>query len=242
MYLHIPALLALYPFTFSSLQKIMDRGICEMRSAHRQITDHRRLRRDHRHLPITPPSSSLLSLVVFLFLFSTAPEICHAQCTSSLGCFPPVGNLAIGRTIITDSQCSSGDTFCIPGTTDCSNTCDPSLHSIASINDGNNGTSWISSIGLSDSSNATLQLDFLQPVLFEEMSMLWKSSRPRAMMLERSQDGGLSWEAYRYYSSSCLTDFGLMPMNTFRTEPFPTTDAICTPSQSAISPNTNGMV
>ena len=177
--------------------------------------------------------SNVLAVSLFLLVLSQTPTTSHAQCSTTVGCFPPVRNLAIGRTIDSDSQCSDGGSFCIYGTTDCSNTCNPSFHSTASINDENTGTAWISAIG-ANSSSATLQLNFEEPVLFEGMSILWVSRPPRSMVLERSHDNGLSWEVYRYYSSSCLSDFEMIPINTLPSVPFPSTVAVCTPSQSFI--------
>ena len=194
---------------------------------------HTRLLR-HRH----NRQLTLLSkiLVIFLLLLVSRPTASNAQCSDTEGCFPPIGNLAIGRTVVTDSECTAGATFCIHGTTDCSNVCNSLIHSITSVNDGNNGTAWISAIG-HDSSNATLQLDFEEPILFEEMSVLWKSPRPQSMVLERSNDNAVTWEVYRYYSASCQEDFGMMPVNTVPATQFSSTDAICTPSQSAIFNN-----
>ena len=182
--------------------------------------------------------SNTLSILLFFISISLIPAVSHAQCSSTVGCFPPIGNLATGRTIQTDSQCSDGDNFCIHGTTDCSNACNPSIHSIDSINDGNTGTAWISTIGPSGT-NATLQLDFVEPVLFDRMSILWKSPRPRSMVLERSHDHGVSWLVYRYYSSSCQTDFQLMPMITVPSIQLSSTAPICTASQSSILGSTN---
>lgn len=181
-------------------------------------------------------SNTLAILALLLMLY---PTVSHSQCTED--CFPPIGNLATGRTVRTNSECSAGDSFCIHGTSDCNNTCNPSLHSIASINDGNNGTAWISTIG-PNSTQTTLQLDFEAPILFYSMNMLWKSTRPRSMVLERSSDNGSNWVPYRYYSNSCLNDFALMPEETIPGTTFNSTDAICTAGQSAIFPNTNGMV
>ena len=215
-------------------QTRMDRGICK---THTHLL---RLQRSRQQQTLPSHPLAILSLLLLVFLCQ-APTLCQAQCSDSVGCFPSLGNLARGRTVETDSQCSDGDFFCLQGTTDCSNSCRSSSHSASSINDGNNGTAWISSIGSASSSNATLQLDFQEPVLFEEMTLLWKSSRPRSMVLERSRDRGLTWEVYRYYSTSCETDFGLEPMNMVPQD-ITSTDAICTASQSTLFPNTNAEV
>lgn len=190
-----------------------------------------------RHRRQTTLLSNTLAILAFLLVLY--PPVSHSQCIED--CFPPIGNLATGRTVQTNSQCSAGDSFCIHGTSDCNNTCNPSLYSIASINDGNNGTAWISTIG-PNGTQTTLQLDFEAPILFYSMNMLWKSTRPRSMVLERSSDNGFNWEAYRYYSSSCLSDFALMPEEAIPGTNFNSTDAICTAGQSAIIPNTNGEV
>ena len=180
--------------------------------------------------------SNTLAICLLFLVFH--PIVSHAQCNNTIGCFPPIGNLANGRTVQTDSDCSAGENFCLHGTTDCSNVCSPSTHSIASVNDGNTGTAWISTIG-PNGTIATLQLNFEVPVLFDSMVMLWKSTRPRSMVLERSNDGGTTWEAYRFYSNSCQNDFAIMPETTFE---FSSTDAICIGRESAVLPNTNAEV
>ena len=181
---------------------------------------------------------TLLSKLLFIFFFFLVshPTASDAQCSNTEGCFPPIGNLAIGRTVVTDSECSAGATFCIHGTTDCSNVCNSLIHSISSVSDGNSGTAWISTIG-PGGTNATLQLNFEEPVLFDRTSILWKSPRPQSMVLERSNDDAVTWEVYRYYSTSCQEDFEMTPVNTIPTTQFFSTDAICTPSQSAIFNN-----
>ena len=199
---------------------------------------HVHLLRLQRSRQMTLLSNTLLLVCLFFLIL---PSASHAQCSSTLGCFPPLGNLATGRTVQTDSECSSGDQYCIYNTADCSNTCDSSLNSIASINDGNNGTAWISTIG-PNSTDVTLQLDFESPVMFDSMSMLWESVRPQSMVLERSSDGGTTWLAYRFYSASCQTTFAEMPVATFPGVEFTSTDAICTGSESSINPTPNGEV
>ena len=213
----------------------MDRSVCRM---HTQLL--RNLQRSRKRSLSSTNSLGTLSLLL-LVLLSHSPSLSLAQCTSTAGCFPSLGSLALGRTVLTDSQCTDGDSFCLPETTDCSNNCRSSSHSVDSINDGNNGTAWISSIG-SSSSSVTLQLDFQEPVLFVEMVLLWKSSRPRAMVLEKSRNRGDTWEVYRYYSTSCLSDFGLTPMETYPSVQFFSTVAICTASQSTLFPSTNAEV
>ena len=203
---------------------------------HAHVLRHRRSRQRVALL------SNSLAFFLFFIAISHAPTLSRAQCsTTTVGCYPPVANLAIGRTLQTDSQCSENDTFCTQGTPDCSNVCRTSINSIASINDDSTDTMWISDIGTGNH-NVTLQLDFQEPVLFDRMRMIWGSSRPLSMVLERSVDGGASWEAYRFYSTSCMSNFQMVPLNTFPPVEFPSTTAVCTASQSALLPYTDGEV
>ena len=181
-------------------------------------------------------SSRILLFLSILVL----PIHSNAQCTSSSGCFPQPGNLATSRTIQTDSECSSNDTYCIYNTLNCF-LCNSSS-STENINDGNPSTAWISEIG--PSSNTTmLRLDFEAPVLFDSMTMRWNSVRPQSMVLERSHDNGDTWVPYRYYSASCRSRFMREHQDTLTPElVFNSTDAVCTQSQWQISPPTGAEV
>ena len=207
----------------------LNTGICKM---HAQLLT----RRNKRQLT-SLPQTILLSFLFLLLL----PSSSSAQCSSTAGCFPPIGNLATGRTVHTDSVCSFDDQFCISNSQDCF-ACNPnSTHSISNINDGNNGTAWISVIG-PNSIEASLRLDFESPVLFDSMTMLWKSVRPQSMVLERSRDGGSTWLPYRFYSASCVATFMEPQQNVFPGVQFNSTDAICTASESQLNPASNGEV
>ena len=185
------------------------------------------------------PSAQLCSVLLLLFLH--IPSASNAQCSGTSGCFPPTGNLATGRTVQVDSTCSSGTQFCISNSQDCF-ACDAdSTHSISNINDGNNGTAWISTIG-PNSTHTTVLLSFESPVLFNSMTILWKSVRPQSMVLERSRDGGSTWLAYRFYSASCMATFMETQQNVFPGVQFNSIDAICTASESQLNPTSNGEV
>ena len=176
--------------------------------------------------------------ILMLFMLS---NLCTGQLQCSeqeAGCFPPVGNLAIGRTISASSTCEFNSTFCISGPGNGCSFCEPNVtHSSLNINDNSNGTVWISEIG---SDNVTLQIDFEAPVLFERMTMVWASPRPESMVLERSNDNGQSWLAYRYYSASCNSFFMLEDV-LFETN-FSNTEPRCSSTQSNFSPTTGGVV
>lgn len=39
--------------------------------------------------------------------------------------------------------------------------------------------------------------------------MVFKSPRPAAMVLDRSQDFGKTWKPYKYFATNCSATFGL---------------------------------
>lgn len=199
--------------------------------------------RIHCHLLSRKKSQRLLSIWTILILLSF-PVIVRGQiCTIDAGCFPPIGNLALGRTINASSTCIQGSQYCIFGTPgpDCF-TCEPNgLFSPTSLSDNNNGSFWLSEIGSDES--VTLQIDFEAPVLFEGMTMVWVSPRPQSMILERSHDNGQTWHVYRYYSASCVTSFMMEDTADFTSSTiFNSTDPICTSVESRLTPETNGLV
>ncbi len=188
-------------------------------------------------LPSNLKSLWLYAAVVCCLLASCVSG--QSQCTDQLGCFPPVGNLARGRTVVASSTCANGTMFCIPSQ-GCNSqfVCDPqSTHSSSNVNDGNTGSLWISEIGSMDT--VTLQLDFEAPVIFESMEVRWGTVRPHSMVLERSVDNGLTWHPYRYYSANCNSTFMLPETFDFQ---FNTTDAICTSAESRLNPASDGLV
>ena len=184
------------------------------------------------------------AILLFVILTSLA-GICtaQAQCTDNSGCFPPVGNLALGRSINVSSTCDNNSEYCIflSFGPDCFNCLPDSVNSPSSINDNNNDTSWYSAIG-PDSLPTNLQIDFEAPVLFQEMTMVWQSVRPRTMLLERSHDFGATWQVYRYYSSSCSDSFMLPDTTVTDSSMFNTTSPICTSLESQLLPFSDGRV
>lgn len=99
-----------------------------------------------------------------------------------------------------------------------------SAHSAESLNDNDDSTFWVSEIG-TNVSEVSLSLDFEAPVLFQGTTLVWKSTRPVAMTLERSCDYGETWSVYRYYALSCSLSF--MMEDTFNVDPSLGTTPIC---------------
>ena len=196
---------------------------------------HSSLHTHHQHL-FTRPTIKMTSILVLLNFFVLCLETASAQqnCTNSLGCFPPIGNLALGRTIHASSTCMENDSFCLFLGSECS-VCSPDEeHSARSINDNDNFTFWVSEIDPS-SREVSLQLDFEGPVLFQGMAMVWESIRPSAMVLERSCDYGQTWSVYRYYALNCAAAF--MMIDTYvgaNILPFNGTTPVCTSVQTEL--------
>lgn len=185
-------------------------------------------------------SSTILVIVLLISILS----ICAAQtqCTDNSGCFPPIGNLALGRSINVSSTCDSNSEYCTFFENTCYRCLPDSINSPSSINDNDRNTSWYSAIG-SDSVLTNIQIDFEAPVIFQAMTLVWQSVTPRTMLLERSQDFGATWQVYRYYSSSCLDSF-MLPDTTVVTNStmFNTSDPICTSTQTQLFPFMGGQV
>lgn len=181
--------------------------------------------------------SILLALLVLLISLVPSPATAQVQtCTNSAGCFPPTGNLALGRTIRVNSTCMQGQLFCTLLTfpSDCT-VCSPEdAHSASSLNDNDNSTFWVSEIGMGVQL-VTLNLDFEGPVHFQDMTLVWQSVRPIAMTLERSCDYGETWSVYRYYAVNCAESF--MVVDTYVAEgiqPFNGTTPVCTSVQTEL--------
>ena len=186
--------------------------------------------------------SSLIIILLCVLLSLLGTCSAQTQCTGSSGCFPPIGNLATGRSINVSSTCGDGNEYCTLLSPGPCLTCLPSsINSPSSINDNNNNTVWYSAIG-PESVTTTMQIDFEAPILFQNMTIVWQSVRPRSMILERSQDFGATWQVYRYYSNSCPDSFMIPNIVVTDDSVFNTTDPICTNAQSMLFPFEGGLV
>ena len=159
-------------------------------------------------------------VIIFTALFAH----CNTQCNSSISCYPTPGNLLLGRTVQVSSECL--DQICPDGVnlTACENA------SAKFINDGNTATYWVSQIQSNLTLPVILQVNLKAAMTFYDMSLLWESSTPYSMVLERSNDFGITWTPYRFWSYNCLGSFGLIPSSVLNA-PFQTQDAICTDMQ-----------
>ncbi|KFR15092.1 Netrin-4, partial [Opisthocomus hoazin] len=81
----------------------------------------------------------------------------------------------------------------------------------------------------------TIRLDLETAFYFTHLILVFKSPRPAAMVLERSQDFGETWKPYKYFAANCSAAFGLEDDVRQR-------GAICTSRYSSPFPCTGGEV
>jgi len=119
-------------------------------------------------------------------------------------CHGDVGNLGAGRSVTVSSTCgeNSGEFFCEPGQDDCSplvcRRCKsgkklhehPASHMLDSP--FLRPHTWWQSSSLDD--DVTIQFDLETAFYFTHLIIVFKSSRPGAMTLERSVDFGRTWQ------------------------------------------------
>lgn len=146
---------------------------------------------------------------------------------SGRACNPPVGNLATGRTPVTSTTCGQNSTelFCFypeqnllhhvspgcgqPRCAKCNINQPDNSHLPADMTDdffANPISWWQSAQGVH---REEIRLDFETEFYLTHVIAVFKSPRPAAMVLERSQDYGQTWRPYKYFSVNCTATFGL---------------------------------
>lgn len=140
----------------------------------------------------------------------------------SRACNPRMGNLALGRRVLTQSVCGNNGTELYCSYADSNPAC--SAAKCAKCNAGLPHLSHLAS-AMSDSSfrhpntwwqsaeeveSETVQLDLEAEFYFTHLIVVFRSPRPAAMTLERSQDFGRTWRMLQYYASNCSAAFGLV--------------------------------
>ena len=169
-------------------------------------------------------------------------------------CNPRMGNLVLGRRLTTQSVCgtNSTDSFCFyqqtgasysqdscsaPRCSKCNAAVPHQTHLPAAMTDSSfryPDTWWQSAEGVE---TEMIQLDLETEFYFTHLILVFRSARPAAMVLERSQDFGQSWKILRYFARDCVGTFGLAE-DTFAEENGPS----CTSKYSGAFPCTQGEV
>ncbi|XP_005814285.2 netrin-4 [Xiphophorus maculatus] len=141
----------------------------------------------------------------------------------SRACNPRMGNLALGRRVLTQSVCGNNGTelYCsyadpnanpacsAPKCSKCNAALPFLSHLAGAMSDSSfrhPNTWWQSAEGVE---SETVQVDLETEFYFTHLILVFRSPRPAAMTLERSQDFGRTWRMLQYYASNCSATFGL---------------------------------
>uniref|UniRef100_A0A8C5TVD5 Netrin-4 n=1 Tax=Malurus cyaneus samueli TaxID=2593467 RepID=A0A8C5TVD5_9PASS len=186
----------------------------------------------------------------------TSPALCPTGVGGMAGasspcekaCNPRMGNLAHGRALRTETSCGrhAAEAFCTysedaqgrcqrPTCGRCSRAHTGLAHPPAAMADSPfflPRTWWQAA---QDAPRETIRLDLEATFYFTHLIMVFKSPRPAAMVLERSQDFGETWKPYKYFAANCSATFGLKDDVRQR-------GAICTSRYSSPFPCTGGEV
>ncbi|XP_075120314.1 laminin subunit beta-3 [Leptodactylus fuscus] len=133
------------------------------------------------------------------------------------GCYPPVGDLLIGRTdrLRASSTCGmeSPETYCTPfreGQLQCCR-CDSrepytavSHRIINAVTPIGHLRWWQSENGLD---SVYLQFDLNRKFQLNDVTLDFRSPRPAGMLIERSSDLGKTWQVYQYLAFNCAALF-----------------------------------
>ncbi|XP_023422897.1 laminin subunit beta-3 [Cavia porcellus] len=153
-----------------------------------------------------------------LLLFFALPGFLHAQNACSRGaCYPPVGDLLIGRTQFLQASSTCGltkpETYCTQygeWQMKCCK-CDSRLphnynsHRVENVASSSGPTRWWQS--QNDVSPVSLQLDLDRRFQLQGITMDFKGPVPAGMLIERSSDFGRTWRVYQYLADDCTSTF-----------------------------------
>ncbi|ERE72644.1 laminin subunit beta-3 [Cricetulus griseus] len=151
-------------------------------------------------------------------VISALPGLLHAQQDCSRGaCYPPVGDLLIGRTQLLRASSTCGmtkpETYCTQygeWQMKCCK-CDSRLphnynsHRVENVAPSSGPMRWWQS--QNDVNPVSLQLDLDKRMQLQDIMMDFKSPMPAGMLIERSSDFGKTWRVYQYLATDCASTF-----------------------------------
>uniref|UniRef100_A0A5F8GRW0 Laminin subunit beta-2-like n=1 Tax=Monodelphis domestica TaxID=13616 RepID=A0A5F8GRW0_MONDO len=177
------------------------------------------------------------------------PDLLPRPGCSGGSCYPPTGNLVVGRSqsLHASSTCglSGPEPYCIVSHLQDSEKCffcdsrgqgGHRINNVISLSgpDGER-TWWQAESGVE---NVSIQLDLEGEFYFTHLIMTFKTFRPAGLLIERSADGGHSWRVYRYYAHNCSGLFPGVPLTPGRK----VSDLVCDQRYSNIEPSSQGEV
>ncbi|XP_004375250.1 laminin subunit beta-3 [Trichechus manatus latirostris] len=153
-----------------------------------------------------------------LLLFFALPSLLHAQQACSRGaCYPPVGDLLVGRTQFLRASSTCGltkpETYCTQygeWQMKCCK-CDSRLphnynsHRVENVASSSGPMRWWQS--QNDMNPVSLQLDLDRKFQLQDIMMDFKGPLPAGMLIERSSDFGKTWQVYQYLAADCTSTF-----------------------------------
>ncbi|XP_027272363.1 laminin subunit beta-3 [Cricetulus griseus] len=157
-------------------------------------------------------------MTALLLLWLALPGLLHAQQDCSRGaCYPPVGDLLIGRTQLLRASSTCGmtkpETYCTQygeWQMKCCK-CDSRLphnynsHRVENVAPSSGPMRWWQS--QNDVNPVSLQLDLDKRMQLQDIMMDFKSPMPAGMLIERSSDFGKTWRVYQYLATDCASTF-----------------------------------
>ncbi|KAI1305823.1 Laminin subunit beta-1 [Halotydeus destructor] len=180
---------------------------------------------------------------------------------SSQACHPEVGDLLVGRAdkLETGSTCGRErpERYCL--ISDLTHrkkcySCKPSLpqydpfnrtseeeaiysyHGIENIIQGERDKFWWQASPSEQSVTITINLE--AEFHFTHLWIIFKTYRPAAMLIERSQNRGKSWSVYQYFAQDCAKSFPGVRIGERRS----LADVVCTPDYTQVDKSTKGEV
>ncbi|XP_016062951.1 PREDICTED: laminin subunit beta-3 [Miniopterus natalensis] len=154
---------------------------------------------------------------VLLLCFVLPSLLCAQQTCSRGACYPPVGDLLIGRTRYLRASSTCGltrpETYCTQygeWQMKCCK-CDSRLphnynsHRVENVASSSGPTRWWQS--QNDVNPVSLQLDLDRRFQLQDIMMDFKGPMPAGMLIERSPDFGKTWHVYQYLAADCKSTF-----------------------------------
>ncbi|KAL6042057.1 hypothetical protein STEG23_022047 [Scotinomys teguina] len=154
---------------------------------------------------------------LLLLCFALPGLLCAQQACSRGACYPPVGDLLIGRTQLLQASSTCGltkpETYCTQygeWQMKCCK-CDSRLphnynsHRVENVASSSGPMRWWQS--QNDVNPVSLQLDLDKRMQLQDIMMDFKSPMPAGMLIERSSDFGKTWRVYQYLATDCASTF-----------------------------------